>query len=99
MMVIDVNGENADSYAVNCNDKVIREYTSTVELNRGENVINIYVEKSDLLYLINLDRVSLVMVEESGNNWLLIIAIASSVAVLAVAVIVFIKRKRAPQSP
>ena len=94
MMVIDVNGENADSYAVNCNDKVIREYTSTVELKRGENVINIYVEKSDLLYLINLDRVSLVMVEESGNNWLLIIAIASSVAVLAVAVIVFIKRKK-----
>ena len=95
MMVIDVNGENADSYAVNCNDKVIREYTSTVELNRGENVINIYAAKSDLLYNIHLDRISVVMVEEDSQiNWLLVIAIGSAVAVLAVWAIVFFKRKR-----
>ncbi len=94
-MQVDVNGDGADSYGIECYDKVIREYTSTVTLKRGENVINIYAVQSDLLHDINLDRVSVVLVDSKAKvNWLLIIAIGSVFAVLTVAVIVYLKRKK-----
>lgn len=94
-LLVDVNGEMADGYSIKCSDTILREYNSTVKLKRGENVINIYAAKSDLLYNIHLDRISVVMVEEDSQiNWLLVIAIGSAVAVLAVWAIVFFKRKR-----
>ena len=94
---VDVNGENADNYYLKCKDNIIREYSSTVELKRGENEILIYAENNmELFYFVDFDKVSIEMISEDGINWLLVIAISSTVAVLAVAAFVFIKRKILP---
>ncbi|MBQ2816162.1 MAG: glycoside hydrolase family 97 catalytic domain-containing protein [Clostridia bacterium] len=94
---VDVNGETADSYEIKCSDDIIREYSSTVELKLGENEILIYAEENmELFYFVDFDKVSVEMISKSGVNWLLIIAIGSTVAVLAVAAFVFIRRKNHP---
>ena len=94
---VDVNGENADNYYLKCKDNIIREYSSTVELKRGENEILIYAENNmELFYFVDFDKVSIEMISKDGINWLLVIAIGSTVAVLAVAAFVFIKRKILP---
>lgn len=93
---IDVNDETEDTYEITCYDKIIREYKSTVTLKRGENVITIYAaNNNDLPHFVDVDRVSIGMIEdESRINWLLVIAIGSTVAVLAVAAFVFFKKKK-----
>ena len=48
----------------------------------------------ELYHFVDFDKISFELISESGINWLLIIAIGSTVAVLAVAAFVYFKRKR-----
>ena len=95
--MIDVNGENENSIEIKSKDEIIREYPVEIDLKRGENEILLYAEKNmELYYFVDFDKVSLELISEGGINWLLVIAISSTVAVLAVAAFVFIKRKKNP---
>lgn len=96
-VMIDVNGENENSIEIKSKDEIIREYSLELDLKRGENEILIYAGKNmELYYFVDFDKVSLELISEGGINWLLVIAIGSTVAVLAVAAFVFIKRKKNP---
>lgn len=94
-VMIDVNGENENSIEIKSKDEIIREYSLELDLKRGENEILIYAGKNmELYYFVDFDKFSFELISESGINWLLIIAIGSTVAVLAVAAFVYIRRKK-----
>ncbi|MBQ5885351.1 MAG: hypothetical protein IIW79_02980, partial [Clostridia bacterium] len=96
-IMIDVNGKNADCFEIVSKDEIIREYAVEIDLKRGKNEILLYAEKNmELFYFVDFDKVSFELISESGINWLLVIAIGSTVAVLAVAAFVFIRRKKNP---
>ena len=94
-VMIDVNGKNENSIEIKSKDEIIREYTVEINLKRGKNEISIYAGKNmELYHFVDFDKISFELISESGINWLLIIAIGSTVAVLAVAAFVYFKRKR-----
>lgn len=93
--MINVNGKNENCIKLISKDEIIREYSLELDLKRGENEILLYAEKNmELYYFVDFDKVSLELISEGGINWLLIIAISSTVAVLAVAAFVYIRRKK-----
>lgn len=93
-IAIDINGEFATSVDVDTYDRVVRKYTAELELKKGENVISIYCQESNLGRNLIFDKFSVHLVEKDGFPWLIVIAIVAVAAVAAAALAVAIRHKK-----